>query len=143
MALNLDSSSPLALEEQASVQLTHPSTGELLFDEEVAADGTVTKLPVMLFISGRSSKLYRSEVLKMQNRNAKLRAGKTVSAEKADEDWKAMVVKLSHKITNLDYKGAPCDNPTTIQALYEDLQFSWVYDQANEAIGNVDDFLAQ
>ena len=129
MAFNLDS---LALVETANIALRHPSTGEALVDEKGNA--------VTIDIYGTSSKQYRDAILRMQQR-ALRRGKKTPTPAELKDEGVELLVAVSDKINNLEYKQAPVNTAEAFRALYNDHAFSWLKDQVDEALGTVDSFL--
>ena len=134
MSFNLDS---LALKATASLHLTHPVSGELLYADEAK------KKPVEVELYGTSSKEYRQAILALQNRALKRQGKKSATAEQMREEGVQLLVSCSEKINNLSYKGAPVDNAEAFRSLYSDPQFSWLREQCDTFLGDVSGFLAQ
>lgn len=130
MALNL---SKLAVKESTSLQLRHPETDELLFDEN--------KQPVQIFIYGTASKQYRAALLSMQNRQIR-RGNKKATAEVMKEEGVELLVACSLRADNLVLPdGRVINSPETFRELYSAPEFSWVKDQVDTGLGDVSSFL--
>ena len=132
MAFNLSS---LAAKDSDNLQLRHPVTDELLFDDD--------KNPVEIVICGTASKQYRTAVTAMQNRNIK-RGKKTPSAEVMREEGIDLLVACSIKANNLVLPdGSPIDNPDAFRTLYSDPAFDWLKAQVDAGLGDVSNFLGK
>lgn len=132
MALDLSS---LALKETSELSLTHPVSGETLFADEAKTQ------PVVAHIYGTASKQHRNKINALMNRSLK-RDKKKATAEVQREEGIELLVACTDRIENLTYQGQPIDNPTVLKSLYEDPKFSWLREQIDSAIGDVNSFLA-
>lgn len=123
----------LAAKELSNIQLRHPASDELLFDENGKA--------VEVVMYGTSSKQYRQAITDMQNRSLK-RGKKQQSAEVMRQEGIDLLVACSHEIVNLEMEdGSPINSPTTFKALYSDDSFGWIKDQVDAALGDISNFL--
>lgn len=122
----------LALSETTDLLLKHPVTGEVLGEDEGK--------PVTFTLYGSASKQYRKAVDVMMKAADKRGNKKATPAEKRQESIE-FLVSLTVKADNIEYNGAPLDNPTALADFYGDDKFNWVREQINEAIGSVEGFL--
>ena len=135
MAFNL---STLSLKETSIVHLTHPETGEKLYD-----NGDL-KLPVQIEVYGTASKAYRNKLREIQNERMKINAkpgkAKTISVEKVEENSIDLLVAASIRGINIDYQGKPLEGET-FRELYNDISLDWVKTQVSDAVEDVKAFL--
>lgn len=128
----------LALKDTFNLHLVHPTTGDKLY---ASADESK---PVEIVLYGTSSKQYRSAVSAMQNRQLRRQAKKEKpSAEIFREEGVNLLVACGAGANNLAVDGEPVGTPETFRKLFSDPRFSWVKDQADEALGEVGNFLTE
>jgi hypothetical protein len=133
MALNL---SKLALNETATIQLTNPEDGSLLYGDDAQTQ------PVTVTVYGTSSKVYRQALDAMSKRSL-ARGTKKPSLEVMREESTGLLVACSIKIDNLELDGRAIDTSAIFKEIYNDLQFSWVREQVDAALSDVSSFLAK
>jgi hypothetical protein len=131
MSFNLNS---LALRDTTELKLRHPVTQEVLADDQGNE--------VIVHLYGPSSKQYRQTVRAMQERALK-RNGKKATPAQLEEESINLLVAISDRIDNLEYKGKPVDNEAAFRELYSDPSMLWLKDQVEATLGDVSAFLGQ
>ncbi len=126
----------LAIQESTVVKLLHPATQEVLYADKEE------KKPVTITVHSTSSKAYRKAVSAMQNRTIKRGQKKPLTAEQQREEGIELLVACCVTSDNLTYKGAAVKAESDFRALLSDDKFSWVKNQVDEALGNVENFIA-
>jgi hypothetical protein len=126
--------SEIALQEEATVHLTNPKTGALIY-----ADVAQTQ-PVQIVVRGTASAAYRRAVDAMLKKAAK-RGKREPTSDEIREQSVEFLVALSVRGDNITYKGEELNSPEVFRKLYADDSLSFIRDQINEAIGSVDLFL--
>lgn len=136
MSFNLAS---LALVDTFTFQLKHPADGTLLFADEAETE------PLTITVYGKSSKQYRNAVTAMQNRTLRRNHKKEVpTVEALLKEGTDLLVACSASAANLTLDDQqPINDEASFRKLYTDPRFSWVKDQADEALGDISNFLAQ
>lgn len=134
--------SSLSIQESTVVQLTHPANGELLYvDKNDKLTTEKTDKPVTITVLSTASRAYRRAVTAMQNRTLK-RGAKKVTAEMQKEEGVELLVAVCETSDNLEYKGSPVKDEADFRALLSDDKMSWIKTQVDEALGNVELFIA-
>lgn len=125
----------LSIQDSTVVHLTHPATEEKLYaDKEQKKAITVT-------IASTASREYRQAVNAMHNRTLK-RGNKKASAEIQKEEGIELLVACCKTSENLVYNGTPVKDEADFRALLSDDKMSWIKNQIDESLGNVELFLA-
>ncbi len=127
--------SSLAIQESTVLHLTHPATGEKLYTDKD------NKKAITITIASTSSRAYRQAVTAMHNRTIK-RGKKLATAEQQKEEGIELLVAVCVTSDNLDYKGAPVKTESDFRALLSDDKLSWIKNQVDEALGDVELFIA-
>lgn len=125
----------LAIQESTVLHVTHPATGEKLFADK--AD----KQAITITVASTSSKAYRSAVNAMHNRTIK-RGNKKLTAEQQKEEGVELLVACCISSDNLTYNGASVKTEADFRALLSDDKMSWLKGQVDEALSNVENFIA-
>lgn len=131
--MNIDS---LALKDTTLLQLRHPVSDELLWE-----DKEQTK-PVGINLYGPASKQYRNAISALQNRQLR-RGKKNVNAETLREESIGLLVSCSENGVNLEYNGAALDSADAFREFYSDPKFAWAKEQVDNALGDPANFLDQ
>lgn len=131
--MNIES---LALKDTTLLQLRHPVSDELLWE-----DKEQTK-PVGINLYGPASKQYRNAISALQNRQLR-RGKKNVNAETLREESIGLLVSCSDSGVNLEYNGGKLDSPETFRDFYSDPKFAWAKEQVDNALGDPANFLDQ
>lgn len=127
----------LALKSDSTeVQLRHPVTNELLWNDEAKTEA------VSVFVFGSASKEYRDARAAMQNRQLK-RGKQKPSVEVLNEEGVNLLVACIDKFANLTDGGKVPTTEADIRSLLNNPHYSWVRDQVDEAISDTANFLAQ
>lgn len=131
----------LSIQESTVLHLTHPANGEKLY---VTKDGKMTlektTSPVTITVASTSSRAYRVAANAMTNRNIK-RGGKKLTAEQNKEEGVELLTACCLSSENLVYAGAPVKTESDFRALLSDDGMSWVKNQVDETLGNVENFI--
>lgn len=126
----------LALRADTTLQLKHPVTDELLFE-----DADAKTIPVTISLHGSASKQYRNALASSQGRTLKRQQrGEKVDVATLLKEGMDLLVACSVTST-LEREGAPVDNADAFRAMYLDPQYSWVKDQVEAATADVANFL--
>ncbi len=125
----------LAIQDSTVLHLTHPAT-----DEKLYADKERTKA-ITITLGSTSSRAYRQAVNAMQNRALK-RGNKKVTAEQNKEEGIELLTAVCLGSENLVFNGKPVKSESDFRAILSDDKFSWVKQQVDEALGDVDRFIA-
>lgn len=131
--------STLALKSEATdVQLRHPVTDDLLWDNPEAQEG-----PVVISVYGPGSKPHRDAITAMQNKALKRGKKAVLTAEQLKQEGIDLLVACSAGSKNFQYNGQAVESPAQFRSLYADPAFSWLKEQIDSAIGDVSNFLGQ
>lgn len=126
--------SSLSIQESTILHLVHPATEEKLYaDKEQKKAVTIT-------VASTSSRAYRQAVNAMQNRRIK-RGNKKDTAEQQKEEGIELLVSCCISSDNLVYNGVPVKTDADFRALLSDDKMSWVKNQVDECLGNVELFI--
>ena len=125
----------LSIQESTVFNLKHPVTEENLFADKAE------KKPITITVASTSSRAYRVAVNAMQNRNLK-RGNKKATAEQQKEEGISRLVACCITSENLVYNGAEVKSESDFHALLSDDKMSWVKAQVDEAVGNIEAFIA-
>jgi hypothetical protein len=126
--------STLAIQESTVLHLTHPATGDKLYADKNQ------KKPVTITIASTSSKAYRQAVTAMHNRKLK-RGKKQMSADESREEGIALLTAICIDSSELSYQGNPVKTETDFRALLSDDKLSWIKEQVDVALGDVENFI--
>jgi len=128
----------LAIQEQGitPLQLKHPATGDLLFADDAGTQ------PVTITISSTSSRAYRQAVAAMRNRALK-RGKKIATAAEQEEEGIELLVACCITSDNLPYNGEAVKTESQFRALLSDVKMSWIRNQVDEYLGDVENFIAK
>lgn len=127
------------------LQLTHPVTQELLWDDEKKKTG-----PVRIRLLGADSKKHRSKEYAARNRRLKQmgRGGKRgglmagVTAEGLEEDATEVMVACTLGWENIQLAGQPLEfTPDAARSLYS--EHEWIREQVDEFIADRANFLGE
>ncbi len=127
--------SALAIQESTVVHLTHPATDEKLYADEARTQ------PVTVTVASTSSRAYRQAVNAMNNRTLK-RGNKKPSAETQKEEGIELLTACCISSENLVLNGESVDSSADFRALLSNDSYSWIKAQIDEALGNVELFIA-
>jgi hypothetical protein len=125
----------LAIQESTVLHLTHPATGEKLYADKAE------KNAITVTIASTSSRAYRQAVNAMHNRSLK-RGNKKATAEQQKEEGIELLTSCCVSADNLVYNGAAVKTEADFRALLSDDKMSWVKNQIDETLGNVELFIA-
>ena len=125
----------LSIQESTVLHLTHPATGEKLYADKDQ------KQPITITVASTSSRAYRSAVNAMNNRTLK-RGNKKITAEQQKEEGIELLTACCVTSENLSYNGEPVKDDAAFRALLSDDKMSWVKNQVDETLGNVELFIA-
>lgn len=125
----------LAIQESTVFNLTHPATGEKLFADKAE------KQAITVTVASTSSRAYRTAVNAMHNRTLK-RGSKKLTAEQQKEEGIELLVACCVSADNLVYNGSPVKSEADFRALLSDDKMSWVKNQIDETLGNIEVFIA-
>lgn len=127
--------SALAIVESTVVHLTHPATDEKLYFDEARTQ------PVTITVASTSSRAYRQAVNAMNNRTLK-RGSKKPSSETQREEGIELLTACCLSAENLVLNGSPVKTEADFRALLANDSYSWIKGQIDEALGNVELFIA-
>lgn len=127
--------SSLAIQESTVLHLLHPATEEKLYADKEE------KEPITVTVASTSSRAYRQAVAAMHNRTLK-RGTKKATAEQQKEEGIALLVACCMDSANLSYKGKAVKDEQDFRALLSDDGMSWIKNQIDECLGNVELFIA-
>lgn len=125
----------LAIQDSTVVTLTHPVSGETLYVDKD------NKEAITITVASTSSRAYRTAVNAMNNRSLK-RGNKKATAQEQREEGIALLTACCVTSENLKYKGSLVKDEADFRALLSDDKFSWIKNQVDEALGNVENFIA-
>lgn len=128
----------LALAADHTLHLRHPVTGDKLYADKEE------KQAVEVLLYGTASKQYRNAVSAMQTRQLRRNAKKEKpNAEVMQEESVELLVACSAGSKNLSLDGKAVSTAEDFRKLYSDPRYSWLRTQVDEALGEVDNFLAK
>jgi len=116
----------LAIQESTVLHLAHPVTGEKLFADKAE------KQPITITVASTSSRAYRQVFSAMHARSLK-RGNKKRTLDESRAESIELLAACCLDAANLVYKGKPVKT---------DDAFSWLRSQVDEALGNVELFIA-
>lgn len=125
----------LAIIESTVLHLTHPATGEKLFADKAE------KQPITITVASTSSRAYRQAVNAMNNRGLK-RGNKKPTAAEQKEEGVELLTACCVTSENLQFNGAHVKTEAEFRALLADDKMSWVKNQIDETLGNIELFIA-
>lgn len=125
----------LAIAESTVLHLAHPSTGEKLFADKAE------KQPITITVASTSSRAYRQAVNAMTNRTLK-RGNKKPNAAEQKEEGVELLTACCISSENLQFNGASVKTEADFRALLADDKMSWVKNQVDEALGDIERFIA-
>lgn len=125
----------LAIQEQTVLHLTHPVSGEKLYADEEQNS------PITITIASTGTKTYRKAVTDMHNARLK-RGKKQPTAEQQREEGIELLVACCITSDNLKYKGIIVKSESDFRALLSDDSVSWIKQQVDEALGDIERFIA-
>lgn len=132
----------LAIQESTVLHVAHPANGEKLY---IDADGNMTldktDKPITITVASTSSKAYRGAVNAMHNRTIK-RGNKKLTAEQQKEEGVELLVACCISAANLTYNGEKVKTEADFRDLLSDDKMSWLKAQVDEALSNVENFIA-
>lgn len=137
MAFNLNT---LALNDEATLHLTHPATDMPLYDTDAKGKEDETK-PVEIVLKGSASKAYANAVDAMMKAAAK-RGNRPLTAQQSREQNVEFLVSLSVQANNLELDGEALDNPDAFRKLYSDSRYDWIKTQVNDFLSGNQNFLS-
>ena len=125
----------LAIQDSTVLHLTHPASGDKLFADKAE------KQAITVTLASTSSRAYRSAVNAMHNRTIK-RGSKKLTAEQQKEEGVELLVACCISSDNLVFNGSAVKSEAEFRTLLTDDKMSWVKHQIDEALGNVENFIA-
>lgn len=129
----------LALEEQATLHLLHPSKETPLYAPDKKGADDESK-PVEIVLKGSASQTYAKAVDAMMKKNAK-RGNRAATPAESREQNTDFLVSLSVVANNLMLDGEAVDNPDVFRKLYSDSRYDWIKAQVNEFLNSTEHFL--
>lgn len=128
--------SNLAIQDSTVVHLVHPATEEKLYADKDQKEA------ITITVASTASRAYRQAVAAMQNRRIK-RGNKKDTAEQQKEEGIELLTSCCITSDNLKYKGHAVKTESEFRELLSDDGMSWVKNQVDEALGNVELFIKQ
>lgn len=125
----------LAIQESTVLHLVHPATGEKLYADKAE------KQAITITVASTSSRAYRQAVNAMHNRTIK-RGGKRLTAEQQKDEGVELLVACCISSDNLTNAGTVVKTEAEFRALLSDDKMSWLKNQVDEALSNVENFIA-
>lgn len=125
----------LAIQESTVVHLTHPATDAKLYADAAGKEA------ITITVASTSSRAYRQAVNAMNNRALK-RGNKKATAEQQRDEGIELLTACCISSENLVHNGSPVNTDAAFRALLGDDKFSWIKNQVDEALGNVELFIA-
>lgn len=129
----------LALEDQASLHLLHPSTEMPLYAKDKKGADDEAK-PVEIVLKSSASQAYAKAVDAMMKKSAK-RGNRAATPQESREQNVDFLVALSVEANNLTLDGEPVNNPDVFRKLYSDSRYDWIKTQINEFLAGNQNFL--
>lgn len=125
----------LLINDTYTLQLRHPATQELLFEE-----GDENK-PVTITLYSTSSKPHRQALEKIVKRNAQNK-GTSKSLATIREESTELLVACSVGSTYLKFNGEDVNSPEAFAAVYREPNLSWVREQVDAALSDTANFIS-
>lgn len=125
----------LAIQESTVLHLTHPASGAALYADKAE------KQPITVTVASTSSRAYQQAVRAMHSRRLKL-GNKKLSLEQQRDESVELLATCCLDSANLVYNGKPVKTEDEFRSLLRDDKFSWLRSQIDDALGNVELFIA-